>query len=286
MDNVLVICHGHQDRPINEVNYATAKFLNIDDETEPNYVMDIIDYRVPQWIGRKFDVVINAFCPISIEFRTFTDAIFDRHGTIIDGDLNPMFFGNIWKLLNPGGQLYCRPIFSLGNVPDPTAISLLTDKLYRFGFAIDHLNRTLTFGKTIISDFIVYRKIPIPSRQELWKFLAQRLVQSPTIVALQLQVYNSEMDLIETYRVKLNETDFKWLEGDSDEESNEESDEESNKESDGESNEESNEESDIFNLERVRDLIVQPQFKLDDNDYAELRSLILIRNDNRTIRLM
>jgi hypothetical protein len=264
MNNVLVICHGHQHRHIHEINYATAKLLNIDDESEPDYVMDIADPRTPQLIGRTFDVVINAFCPISIEFDSYEAAIHDRHDNTIDGELNPRFFGNIWKLLTPGGHFYTRPSFDLSGTPDPRAISLFTDKLFRFGYVLDHANATLTFGEDVMSDFIVYRKVALPSRQGLWGFLSKRLVQSPPIKAITLQTYNSEMDLIETNWIQLNETDYTWLEGEDYPPSD-----------------------DIdINLETIQDLILQPQVQVDANNYQELRSLVLIRSDDRTIRVI
>jgi hypothetical protein len=264
MNNVLVICHGHEHRHIHEINYATAKLLNIDAESEPDYVMDIADPRITRLIGRTFDVVINAFCPISIEFDSYEAAIYDRHGDIIDGDLNPQLFGNIWKLLSMNGHLYIRPMFDLSGTPTPAAISLLTDKLFRFGFILDQVDATLTFGEDVMSDFIVYRKMALPSRQDIWKFLVERLVQSPPIKAITLQEYNSEIDLIETSWIQLNETDFKWLEGKDYPESDE---------------------IDI-NLETIRDSVLHPRVQCDETDYQELRSLVLIRQDDRMIRLI
>lgn len=263
MDNVLVICHGHRDRHIQEINYATAKFLNIDGESKPDYRLDITNPNTPTKIGLTFNTIINAFCPISEEFKSFKAAIFDRHGDIIDGELNPKLFGNIWKLLIPDGHFYIRPLFVGNGTRDPIAISLLTDKLFRFGFVLDQVNVTLTFDKTVISDFVVYRKTPIPSRQNIWDFLMKRWFQDPPIKWIESQVYESELNDERTNRFNINDSDIKWLYGESHEENEDEID-----------------------LEILQKWIMQPRVMIDEDVYVELRSLVLIRDDDCSIRLI
>lgn len=71
MENGLVVGHGRLHRKIQELNYDTTKFLDVDDECEPDYNLSIINRYIPEKIKaslcsasmdqKSFKFIINAF---------------------------------------------------------------------------------------------------------------------------------------------------------------------------------------------------------------------------------
>lgn len=100
----------------------------------------------------------------------------------IDGELDPIFYKNVYNFIKLGGLYYVRPVFyynaSKNDIPDNRPnIELLTSKLFQFGFILQQERFTLTFKETVMDDFIVFKKVEIPDIEEMVEYLKLRIKQ-------------------------------------------------------------------------------------------------------------
>lgn len=204
--DALVLFHGRKHRHIQEVSYENSKFLDINEEHNPDYELDAGNYITPLIIRREFKHVINAFGPISITFGNVKNAVQDISEGIIDGKLNIELFMNIRKFLVDDGLFYMRPIFSVysDNFEDEHIrnVKLFEEKMFRFGFKLVETNKTFTFNSREITDFLVFKKVSLPEVKDVWEYLQNRVTQtSPQTAAIKwvkIRLHNPNFDDFET----------------------------------------------------------------------------------------
>jgi hypothetical protein len=215
LNNVLVLCHGHKHRHIQEINYDTSTLVDIDSSNRPDYTLDVEHPQFSNNLNRQYDYVINAFCSIPTQFYQ-NEWVESPIGYAIDGALNPKFFNNIQKVLRPNGILYCRPLFRMYSYFPPKEESedekvvedvlpnyqLFADKMFRFGFALVGINKQFSFETKIMNDFISFQKIPRPTRTDLWNYLQDRLTKQPSVRAITYRFHTKDRahDFIEGAR--------------------------------------------------------------------------------------
>ena len=181
MNNVLAICHGRKHRKIQEINYETATFLDLNPDVGADFILDIGDPDTLLEIDTKFDFIINAFCPTSVMFKGIKCAIEDPSSNVIDGKFNPDFFSNIHIFLKPNGIFYTRPKLFFYGIDTPRNVQLMEDKMFRFGFKMVEPTKTLTFNTSIFKDFIGFRSVQLPARDDVWRFIQERIQMDPKI---------------------------------------------------------------------------------------------------------
>lgn len=222
LSHVLVIAHGHTHRIIQEISPESSLLLDIDHSVRPDIVADMgsqnLSKRIKQYIKHEAndrekiiisDVkhLINAFSPSGLVFTEVENEISDWFATTIDGPLNPVFIRNIWNLMAPNALFYTRPLFR--EAPREyieeddeerekvgANTQLLSDKLFFYGFTLHSEKYTLTFDKTVMTDFIVYQKTSIPTTDEIIAYLQRRSQRSPKMkyVIAHVKEYYSEED--------------------------------------------------------------------------------------------
>lgn len=181
MNDVLVICHGSKHRKIQEINYETASFLDIDENAEPDWNLDIGDPDTPDEIGKTFSFIINAMCPMNVIFEGSKNAIQDLSGEVVDGKFDPYFFSNIHSLLQPNGIFYTRPeLFFYGTNREPN-VRLMEDKIFMFGFKLVEPEKTFIFNDRMMKDFMGFRCVDLPTRDNVWGFIQERIQLEPKI---------------------------------------------------------------------------------------------------------
>jgi len=180
LENTLFLCHGKKHGIFKEFNLSTSFTLDIDPKTEPDYIGNLFrnDFGL-QNFNQNFDNIVISYCPINIfidniihvkYFPVFKNKIYVKRRPI-DGTLRDDFFNKVWDLLNMDGHLY-MPTYLKTYDGDPN-ISLLSDKLYKYGFKYE-TTTYMSYGPAL---FIVLKKIQKPTYDDIIYFI-QKYIES------------------------------------------------------------------------------------------------------------
>lgn len=150
----LVLCHGRKHAKIKQINYDQSVFIDLNEESEPDYLIDIASEDM-QLLDRKFDVIIAAKChhPATIDNPII------QNGYIFDGDLNEGFIDNLIFLLTDQGEFYTTSPFSN---------QLMINKMYVQGFEFVGY-KDLTFSITY--NFLVFKFVNRPDKFQLSMYI-------------------------------------------------------------------------------------------------------------------
>lgn len=179
-DKTLVLCHGHRDRKIQELDYKNTILATIETENEPDVVVNLFE-KLPESLTKyKFARVIDAFCPIDISYhRSSIKTSFK--GGIVDAALKSSYINKVRKLLADDGLFYIKCNYF---IEDDYNNELLINKMFPYGFEFIELTN-LTFDETSI-EFHVYRKVSIPNLEDLIVF-AQDMMENSDIYEIQIK---------------------------------------------------------------------------------------------------
>lgn len=170
MNDTIVLCHGRNHRNIKELNYKRTTFTDANPEVDADYILDITDTNFTH-IGKKFNNVINAFCPISLNINNI---ITDDSGLPIDGDINDTFMMNIKSLLVTDGHFYSKSFFTTNTHDNSTENNqLMIDKLYVYGFMFVEIVN-FTFDETVI-EFIKFCCGVMPNKRQSVNYLTEMI---------------------------------------------------------------------------------------------------------------
>lgn len=171
MENGLVAFHGRAQRKIKEVSYKKSFFLSLDEEAMPDFYLDYVDRDTPKDVGRKFNFIIDAFCPMATVFKGLKSIYTNPYeDTVYDGELNDRFFKNSRRLLKNNGILYMPHLFHGYDSWDEHDDGLFAAKMFRFGFKIEGLSN-FTFDKSVI-EFVGFQKTALPTRKQVIDFIS------------------------------------------------------------------------------------------------------------------
>jgi len=186
-DKTLVLCHGHKDRKIKELDYKETILATITLEDEPDVIVNLFE-KLPESLTKyKFPKIIDAFCPIDVNYIRSTIKTSFRGG-IIDAELDPTYINKIRKLLADDGLFYIRCIYFVDEIRNN---ELLINKMFPFGFEFVKLEK-LTFDETSIK-FHVYRKKAVPKLEDLIEF-TRELIQAENVYEIQVKYKDRDVE--------------------------------------------------------------------------------------------
>ena len=186
-DKTLVLCHGHKDRKIQELDYKNTILATISPEDEPDVMVNLFE-KLPESLTKyKFPRVIDAFCPIDISYhRSSIKTSFK--GGIVDATLKTNYINKIRRLLVDDGLFYIRCSYF---IEDEYNNDLLINKMVSFGFEFVRLE-DLTFDDSSV-EFHVYRKGTVPTLDGLIEF-AGELIQTVNVYEIQVKYKTTDVE--------------------------------------------------------------------------------------------